>query len=44
MAQFRETWVVAINCFGFASFLKYFTWLLTVVLYNFGITADYNIL
>ena len=44
MAQFREMWVVVINFFGFAPFLKYFTWLLTVVLYNFGITADYNIL
>ena len=27
MAQFRDMWVVV----GFASFLKYFTWLLTVV-------------
>ena len=31
MAQFRDMWVVVINFFGFASFVKYFTWLLTVV-------------
>ena len=31
MAQFRDMWVFVINFFGFASFLKYFTWLLTVV-------------
>ena len=47
LAQFRDMWVVVINFFGFDFFLKYFTWLLTVVQfynYNFGITADYNIL
>ena len=31
MAHFRDMWVVVINFFGFAFFLKYFTWLLTVV-------------
>ena len=31
MAQFRDMWVVVITFFGFDSFLKYFTWLLTVV-------------
>ena len=31
VAQFRDMWVVVITFFGFDSFLKYFTWLLTVV-------------
>ena len=31
VAQFRDMWIVVINFFGFDSFLKYFTWLLTVV-------------
>ena len=31
MAHFRDMWVVVINFFGFAAFLKYFTWLITVV-------------
>ena len=31
VTQFRDMWVVVINCFGFDSFLKYFTWLLTVL-------------
>ena len=45
MAHFKDMWVVVINFFGFAFFeILYMVTNRCSIPYNFGITADYNIL
>ena len=46
VAQFRDMWIVVIHCFGLDSFFEILHMVTNScsILYNFGITADYNIL